>query len=61
MSIIKAVITVAKTAGIVTAAERVETQEQLELLAELGCDQSQGYLLGRPVPPEVFEERSLYA
>ncbi len=59
LSIIKAIITMAKAAGIVTVAEGVETQEQLELLAELGCDQVQGYLLGRPVPAEVFEERFL--
>lgn len=45
----------AKAVGIKTIAEGVETQEQLDVLTELGCDQVQGYLLGRPVPPAVFE------
>ena len=29
-------------------AEGVETQDQLEFLKAQGCDQVQGYLLGRP-------------
>lgn len=32
-------------------AEGVETEEQLALLRSLRCDQIQGFLLGRPVPP----------
>ena len=31
-------------------AEGVETGEQAELLAELGCDQLQGYLVSKPLP-----------
>jgi EAL domain-containing protein (putative c-di-GMP-specific phosphodiesterase class I) len=33
-------------------AEGVEEDEQAELLRQLGCDQIQGYLTGRPVPPD---------
>ena len=33
-------------------AEGVETEEQLELLRACGCRFVQGYLLGRPAPPE---------
>ncbi|MFC7551327.1 hypothetical protein ACFQU7_01965 [Pseudoroseomonas wenyumeiae] len=30
----------------------MERPEQLALLTELGCDAVQGFLLGRPMPPE---------
>jgi diguanylate cyclase (GGDEF)-like protein/PAS domain S-box-containing protein len=35
-------------------AEGVETPEQAECLRELGCDEMQGYLLSRPLPPDAF-------
>ncbi len=40
--------------GIPVTAEGVETEAQLRLLTEAGCDEVQGYLLGRPVPPEAL-------
>lgn len=36
-------------------AEGVETRSQLDRLKTLMCDEIQGFLLGRPVPPEEFE------
>jgi EAL domain-containing protein (putative c-di-GMP-specific phosphodiesterase class I) len=33
-------------------AEGVETEEQLQMLTDLGCKQAQGYLLGRPMAAE---------
>lgn len=56
-NVVKAAITMAHSFGIQTIAEGVETQEQLEILKELGCNEVQGYLFGRPVPADVFEER----
>jgi EAL domain-containing protein (putative c-di-GMP-specific phosphodiesterase class I) len=38
-------------------AEGVEQPEQIELLRELGCDELQGFPLGRPSPAEDLEAR----
>ena len=53
--IVNAIILMAKGLGLDTIAEGVETEEQLELLKELKCDSIQGYLLGRPMPADKFE------
>lgn len=38
-------------------AEGVETEEQLAAVHDAGCRLVQGYLLGRPVPPDALRER----
>ncbi len=53
--IVKAIILLAKSIGMKTIAEGVETQAQLQKLCAIGCEQVQGFLLGRPVPAEEFE------
>jgi hypothetical protein len=45
----------AHSLGLRVTAEGVETEPQLEFLRDLGCDTVQGYLIGRPLPPESFE------
>lgn len=59
VNVVKAVVAMAKAANSKTIAEGVERPEQLAILAELGCDQAQGFLLGRPVPADVFEKKFL--
>ncbi len=49
VSLTSSIIGLALALGLVTVAEGVETQAQLELLKVMRCDQSQGYLHGRPV------------
>jgi predicted signal transduction protein with EAL and GGDEF domain len=49
-----AIISMAHSLGIPVVAEGVETLEQAELLREQGCDDIQGYLIGRPMPPDEF-------
>ena len=47
-AIIRAVLALGESLDIPILAEGVETQEQLVFLREQGCDEVQGYLLGRP-------------
>jgi EAL domain-containing protein (putative c-di-GMP-specific phosphodiesterase class I) len=48
--LIQGIVTLAHNLGIKVTAEGVETEQQLAALRQLGCDQVQGYLLGRPLP-----------
>ncbi|WP_321785479.1 putative bifunctional diguanylate cyclase/phosphodiesterase [Paraburkholderia sp. J94] len=49
-AIIRAVLALGKSLGIPVLAEGIETQDQFDLLAGEGCDEMQGFLLGRPAP-----------
>ncbi|MGR0183375.1 bifunctional diguanylate cyclase/phosphodiesterase [Azospirillum aestuarii] len=53
-AIAEAIIGMARSLRMQTLAEGVETEEQFGGLARLGCDQIQGYLLGRPMPYDDF-------
>ncbi|HKZ72899.1 MAG TPA: EAL domain-containing protein [Steroidobacteraceae bacterium] len=54
-TLVSTIVTLAHAFRMTTVAEGVETVEQLELLKGLGCDQSQGFLHGRPVPGADME------
>ena len=49
--IVKSVIDLAHALGLTAVAEGVEDAETLQLLAELGCDEVQGYHVARPMKP----------
>jgi EAL domain-containing protein (putative c-di-GMP-specific phosphodiesterase class I) len=52
--IVKSVIDLAHALGLSCVAEGVEDQATLDVLAELGCDHVQGFLIARPMPgPEL--------
>ena len=53
-AIVDAVITLARSLGLKTLAEGVETPEHLQALKNKGCDFMQGFLFSRPVPAEQF-------
>lgn len=51
-AIVKAIVTIAETAGLHVIAEGIETEEQARILLELGCQEGQGYFYSRPLPAE---------
>tara|TARA_R110000868_G_scaffold221493_1_gene473096 strand:- start:17659 stop:20775 length:3117 start_codon:yes stop_codon:yes gene_type:complete len=57
--LLRAILTLAQSFGLKTVAEGVETLDQMQWLKKAGCAMIQGYLGGRAVPPEVFEQTHL--
>ena len=49
-AIIRAVLALGQSLDIPVLAEGVETHSQLSILRAEGCNEAQGYLLGRPAP-----------
>lgn len=56
-TITKALVAMAHSLGMEVVAEGVETEAQLAFLQNIGCDEAQGYFLGRPMPPAQLAER----
>ena len=54
LSVTRGAIALAHGLGMRAVAEGVESAAQLQALKELGCDEAQGYLLGRPLPADAF-------
>jgi EAL domain-containing protein (putative c-di-GMP-specific phosphodiesterase class I) len=57
LTLVSVIINLARALRLNTVAEGVETDEQLRQLRSLGCDEMQGYLFGKPVPVESFEQK----
>ena len=51
-AITTSIVLMGKSLGLTVVAEGVETRSQLEFLRALECDEAQGYLFCRPVPPK---------
>jgi diguanylate cyclase (GGDEF)-like protein len=52
-ALIEAIVALAHSLNMRVIAECVETEQQLEALLSAGCDEAQGYLLGRPAGPQT--------
>jgi diguanylate cyclase (GGDEF)-like protein len=50
--IVRAIVQLGHILKMGIVAEGVETREQMERLREFGCDQAQGYLISKPLPPD---------
>ena len=56
LRLVELILDIAKNLKLPVIAEGVETEKQLTLLKNAGCEYVQGYYFSRPVPPEEFEE-----
>jgi len=54
--ILQTIISLAKNLKMRVIAEGIETESQLNILKNLGCDYGQGYLMSKPLPNDVMEE-----
>jgi EAL domain-containing protein (putative c-di-GMP-specific phosphodiesterase class I) len=53
--LVQAIVGLAHGLNLTATAEGVETEDELAVLQALGCDQVQGFLLGRPAPAYHWE------
>ena len=51
-AIISSIVNLGHSLDMATTAEGTETRAEFEMIRALGCEQVQGYLFGRPMPPE---------
>jgi diguanylate cyclase (GGDEF)-like protein/PAS domain S-box-containing protein len=58
-AIVLAIINLARSLGLRTIAEGVETSEQMELLRRAGCDEIQGFWVSSPLTSEAFQQQPL--
>jgi diguanylate cyclase (GGDEF)-like protein len=56
LALCRAIVHMAHELGMRVVAEGIEREVERDLLTEIGCDYGQGYLFGRPMPAEDFEQ-----
>ncbi len=58
-ALVRSIIDLARSLGVETVAEGVETLDHARMLAELGCDMLQGYAFARPLSFDAFSQRTI--
>lgn len=58
-SLVKAILSLAKTLEIGLVVEGIETEEQEKVLQDFGCEHGQGYYYAKPLPKTLFEKQWL--
>ena len=56
LALCEAIVVMAHKLGIKVIAEGIETQDQYDILKQIGCDYGQGYLFSKPLPVDEFEK-----
>lgn len=54
--VLQTIVSLAKNLKMWTIAEGIETESQLDILQNLGCDYGQGYLMSKPLPSAEMEK-----
>ncbi|RPH45315.1 MAG: EAL domain-containing protein [Burkholderiales bacterium] len=57
VAIVETIVAMSRTLGLCVTAEGIETDAQLAALRRIGCEDGQGFLLGRPLDAVTFAER----
>lgn len=61
LRIVEAILAIARSLDMKVTAEGVETEQQFSILSTCGCDEIQGFLLGRPMPADAVSGASYAA
>ena len=56
LALVENIVALAHSLGLIVVAEGVESAEQADLLRRMNCDELQGFLLGRPLSVDEFEQ-----
>jgi EAL domain-containing protein (putative c-di-GMP-specific phosphodiesterase class I) len=59
LRLVELIVDIARYLNVPVIAEGVETENQLRLLKDVGCDIVQGYYFSRPLPAADFEQKVL--